>query len=194
MDMTWTDEQDQLRAEFRGWLAENAAAMPPNDHSRPLPELAQLHRRWQALLARDRWAAVHWPVEFGGRGLGPADRFIVEEELARAGSPELITRIGPHLAARTERSSCMALLNSVPDGHPQCCEAKSYGANCSVSQRQVATYRAFKPGQPRPRAAGCSPVRKCGARTVILPIGESAWPVPIPMLRLIAVSRTSYST
>ena len=60
MDMTWTDEQDQLRAEFRGWLAENAAAMPPNDHSRPLPESAQLHRRWQALLARDRW---------GGRAL-----------------------------------------------------------------------------------------------------------------------------
>jgi len=44
---------------------------------------------------------VAWPSQFGGRGLGPAEHFIVQEELARARAPELIGRIGINLAGPT---------------------------------------------------------------------------------------------
>ena len=44
---------------------------------------------------------VTWPAAYGGRGLGPAANFVVQEELARARAPELVGRIGVNLAGPT---------------------------------------------------------------------------------------------
>ena len=41
------------------------------------------------------------PTEYGGRGAGPVEHFIVQEELARARAPEMVGRIGINLAAPT---------------------------------------------------------------------------------------------
>ena len=54
-------------------------------------------RRWPP---PDGWAAT-WPTAYGGRGLGPAENFVVQEELARARAPELVGRIGVNLAGPT---------------------------------------------------------------------------------------------
>jgi alkylation response protein AidB-like acyl-CoA dehydrogenase len=58
-------------------------------------------RDWQGRLAGGRWVGVAWPEEYGGRGLGPAEHFVVQEELARARAPELVGRIGVNLAGPT---------------------------------------------------------------------------------------------
>ncbi len=42
---------------------------------------------WQRLLHTRGWAAPHWPPEFGGAGLGPAERLILQDELQRANAP-----------------------------------------------------------------------------------------------------------
>ena len=42
-----------------------------------------------------------WPESYGGRGAGPVEHFIVQEELARARAPEMVGRIGLNLAAPT---------------------------------------------------------------------------------------------
>jgi alkylation response protein AidB-like acyl-CoA dehydrogenase len=63
-------------------------------------EVAYL-RSWQATLAAGRWVGVAWPEAFGGRGAGPVEHFIVQEELARARAPELVGRIGVNLAGPT---------------------------------------------------------------------------------------------
>ena len=42
-----------------------------------------------------------WPEAYGGRGAGPAEHFIVQEELARARAPEMVGRIGVNLAGPT---------------------------------------------------------------------------------------------
>ena len=47
------------------------------------------------------WVGVTWPAAVGGRGLGPAENFVVQEELARARAPELVGRIGVNLAGPT---------------------------------------------------------------------------------------------
>ena len=46
--------------------------------------------RWQAILVRKGWAVPAWPVEHGGTGWGPTQKFIFAEECARAGAPGLI--------------------------------------------------------------------------------------------------------
>ena len=104
MDLRPTDEQLALRSEVRAWLADNL----PWEYGRGLPprfdDLAEdvaFGREWQAKLAAGHWVGVGWPVEFGGRGAGPLEHFIVQEELARARAPELVGRIGINLAGPT---------------------------------------------------------------------------------------------
>src|SRR5687768_10748025 len=104
MDLNATDAEAALRAEVRAWLREHL----PWEYGRGLPprfaDLAEevaFGREWQAKLAGGRWVGVAWPEEFGGRGAGPVEHFIVTEELARARAPELVGRIGINLVGPT---------------------------------------------------------------------------------------------
>lgn len=104
MDLTPTPEQEELRADVRSWLQENlpweyGSGLPP--HFDDLAEEVEFLRRWQGQLASAGWVGVTWPAAYGGRGLGPADNFVVQEELARARAPELVGRIGINLAGPT---------------------------------------------------------------------------------------------
>ena len=103
MDLSWTPEQQAFRLELRSWLDANRTwdrdAGPPTFHDLPA-EVAFL-RDWQARLADGGWVGVTWPVAYGGRGATAGDHFIVQEELARAGAPELAGRIGVNLAGPT---------------------------------------------------------------------------------------------
>jgi pimeloyl-CoA dehydrogenase len=42
---------------------------------------------WQRILHERGWAAPHWPREYGGAGLGIAERLILVDEMARASAP-----------------------------------------------------------------------------------------------------------
>src|SRR5690606_27105069 len=75
------------RAEIRAWLNENL----PHDLIGPLkgnPEdVLERRRRWEQTLYEGGFAAIHWPEEHGGRGMGAAHRMIFQEEYERAGAP-----------------------------------------------------------------------------------------------------------
>jgi alkylation response protein AidB-like acyl-CoA dehydrogenase len=81
MDLRPTPEQLELRREVRGWLAAN---LEPRVEG----------REWQRRLAAGGWGAPAWPVEHGGRGFGPAEMAIFDEELGRSGAPRSIAKIG----------------------------------------------------------------------------------------------------
>ena len=104
MDLSPTTEQETFRSEIRAWLVENlpwkyGQGLPPRFET--LDEEVMFLRQWQASLAQGGWVGVAWPSQFGGRGAGPAEHFIVQEELARARAPEMVGRIGLNLAAPT---------------------------------------------------------------------------------------------
>jgi alkylation response protein AidB-like acyl-CoA dehydrogenase len=101
VDLAPTAEQQAFRSELRTWLRENAewdGRAPRHDD---LAEEFAFLRDWQRKLAAGRWVGVTWPAEFGGRGLGPVEHAIAQEEFARAGAPELVGRIGVNLAGPT---------------------------------------------------------------------------------------------
>ena len=104
VDLTPTPEQAAFRAEVRAWLSDNlpwayGKGLPPRFDD--LADEVAFLRTWQARLAEGGWVGVAWPHDYGGRGAGPVEHFIVQEELARARAPEMVGRIGINLAGPT---------------------------------------------------------------------------------------------
>jgi alkylation response protein AidB-like acyl-CoA dehydrogenase len=57
---------------------------------------------WQRILNEKGWLATHWPLELGGTGWSPVERFLFEYECALAGAPEQVPMglryVGPVIA------------------------------------------------------------------------------------------------
>jgi len=104
MNLAPSAAETALRGEVRAWLEEHlpweyGKGLPPRFDD--LAEEVAFGRDWQAQLSEGRWVGVAWPEEYGGRGAGPVEHFIVTEELARARAPELVGRIGINLVGPT---------------------------------------------------------------------------------------------
>ncbi|MCX4677985.1 acyl-CoA dehydrogenase family protein [Streptomyces sp. NBC_01433] len=99
MDLAHSARTDGIRAEARAWLRANVPA-------RPLPSLETeegfaAHRTWEARLHADRWSAVSWPTEYGGRGADIFGWLAFEEEYYAAGGPGRVSQNGISLLAPT---------------------------------------------------------------------------------------------
>lgn len=98
MDLSLSAEEQAFAAEIRGWLDENLD-LPPQFAT--LAEEVEWGREWQAKLARDRWIAIHWPAEYGGRGASPVEVAIYNMEYARSRALQPVNRNGINLAGPT---------------------------------------------------------------------------------------------
>lgn len=99
MDLTFSQSENAFRAEARTWLESNV----PRE---PLPsfdtaEGFEAHRAWERRLNEAGWAAVSWPVEYGGRGVDLIEWLIFEEEYWRAGAPGRVNQNGLFLLGPT---------------------------------------------------------------------------------------------
>src|SRR3954453_5674532 len=93
MDLNDTPELAAYRARVRAWLEEHASEAPQR-RGREDPDSVAAHRAWQGKLAAAGLAAVTWPAEYGGQGLGPLHQVVVNQEIGRAGAPGLFDVIG----------------------------------------------------------------------------------------------------
>ena len=84
MDLTFSKEHEDFRAEARAFLEANVPRnLPPLDS----PEGFPLHVEWDQLLFDNGWAVVDWPEQYGGRSASLLEWLIFEEEYYRAGAP-----------------------------------------------------------------------------------------------------------
>jgi alkylation response protein AidB-like acyl-CoA dehydrogenase len=98
MDLTFNAQQEEFRAEVREWMAGHVpASEEPTDRA----DLVEYQRWWQAELATASLVAVHFPAEFGGRGLGWIEAYVVQEEMAYARAPEIVNRVAINLVGPT---------------------------------------------------------------------------------------------
>ena len=114
MDLRPTPEQLALRREISGWL---------NANLEPRVE----GRAWQRRLAAGGWGAPAWPVEHGGRGFGPTEMAIFNEEMTRSGAPQAIARIGtgwagPAIIAHGDDEQKRRFLPSILSGAQVWCQ------------------------------------------------------------------------
>src|SRR5215469_7493323 len=101
MDLSFTAEEEAFRAEVRSWLDVN---LPTEWRHRGVggyreEEDEDIQREWQRRLYEGGWLTLAWPKEHGGRGAGPVMQAIYQEEVARAGGPPIIGRLGVSLLA-----------------------------------------------------------------------------------------------
>src|SRR4051794_41446451 len=93
MDLNDTPELAEYRTKVRAWL-EAHASEAPRRRGREDSDSVAAHREWQGKLAEGGLAAVTWPAEYGGQGLGPLHQVVVNQEIGRAGVPGIFDIIG----------------------------------------------------------------------------------------------------
>ncbi len=94
MDLNDTPEQAEYRAHVRDWLERHRDQAPPRSGSYEDGGYVDARRAWQGRLAEAGLAAVTWPVQYGGRGLGPIEQVTANQEISRAQVPGILDVIG----------------------------------------------------------------------------------------------------
>ena len=103
MDLRFAPEEEAFREEIRSWLEAN---LPHEWRHRGIggyreDEDEEIQREWQRRLYRDGWLKLAWPADIGGRGATPMMQAIYNEEMAQAGAPIILGRLGVSLLAPT---------------------------------------------------------------------------------------------
>ncbi len=103
MDLGFTADEEAFREEVRGWLAKNLPAEWRNKGVGGFREEEEtdLQRQWQRRLHEAGWLKLAWPREAGGRAATPVMQSIYQEEMAKAGAPIILGRLGVSLLAPT---------------------------------------------------------------------------------------------
>jgi alkylation response protein AidB-like acyl-CoA dehydrogenase len=81
---------ERLRAEIREFVRTTMPADILRKSSQHLMLDKSEYVRWMRALQSRGWAVAHWPREYGGLGWSTLERFVLEDELGRAGCPWLI--------------------------------------------------------------------------------------------------------
>jgi alkylation response protein AidB-like acyl-CoA dehydrogenase len=87
MDLTYSDADEDFRAELRAWLEVEVPVhgLPPR--AGDWAARRAYDTSWQRKLYDAGYAGVAWPKEFGGGGLPVTQQLVYLEEYARAGAP-----------------------------------------------------------------------------------------------------------
>ena len=91
---------EEFRNEASAWLTNNQLSAPPNYGAILPPTMVEQGVAWQEKLFEDGWAGIHWPTEYGGKGLTPDHQAIWLEECARADVPPYVNMVGCILAGQ----------------------------------------------------------------------------------------------
>lgn len=91
MDLSFTAEDLAFQKEAREWIAANYTDELRRRNS--LSKNGYLDKdgmlEWQRKLDEKGWFVLNWPEEYGGPGLSAGQRYILNMELAAAGTPQM---------------------------------------------------------------------------------------------------------
>jgi alkylation response protein AidB-like acyl-CoA dehydrogenase len=103
VDLGYTADEEAFRHEVRDWLDHN---LPDEWRHKGVggfreEEETDLQRQWQRRLHEAGWLKLAWPKAAGGREATPVMQAIYSEEMAKAGAPIILGRLGVSLLAPT---------------------------------------------------------------------------------------------
>lgn len=90
MNLNFTAQEKDFQQEVRQFLQQKL----PKDIAKKTKKALHLSKeeyiQWQQILHTQGWAATNWPVEHGGTGWTPTQKYIFANECAKAGGPDVI--------------------------------------------------------------------------------------------------------
>jgi alkylation response protein AidB-like acyl-CoA dehydrogenase len=109
VDFSYTADDLAFRDELVAWLDENLPKFladwggdddPGGPQAGGIARTQERRKDWQRRLNDGRWAAINWPVEWGGRAATPVQNVIYSEEMAKRRAPGIynangLWQIGP---------------------------------------------------------------------------------------------------
>jgi alkylation response protein AidB-like acyl-CoA dehydrogenase len=103
MDLDDSPAEAAFRAEARAFLEAHLPRDLGDLFAEGQDETAFLRgaRAWQATQADHGWAAITWPRQYGGRGCGPIEQIIWNQETARLGLGRSLFVVGTGMAGPT---------------------------------------------------------------------------------------------
>jgi acyl-CoA dehydrogenase len=103
MDFRDSPREAAFRAEATAFLAAHAprSFRSYTTEGADMEEVFQEHVAWQKTLAEHGWGALTWPKPYGGRGLGPIEQIIWNEELTKRGAAHSMLAVGIGMAGPT---------------------------------------------------------------------------------------------
>ena len=90
MHIGFTQEELAFQNEARTFFAEKFPEDIRRKQDCGAVLLREEHIRWQKILHEQGWAAIDWPVEYGGTGWDPIQKYIFSNEIARANAPDMV--------------------------------------------------------------------------------------------------------
>lgn len=90
MNVDFSEQELAFQQEVRQFLNDKLPADIADKTKNDLHFEKEDFIRWQKILADQGWAAVNWPVEYGGTGWTSTQKYIWSNECAAAGAPGVI--------------------------------------------------------------------------------------------------------
>ena len=146
MDMEFSPEDLAFQKEVRDFIAENypAELRGKQDEGEELAKEDFL--AWHKILYKKGWVAPAWPVEYGGTGWTPTQRFIFSEETARADCIRLmpfgLSMVGPVIYTFGTPEQKARFLPRILSGEDWWCQGYSEpGAGSDLASLRTAAVR-----------------------------------------------------
>lgn len=99
MDINYSQEELEFRKEVQHFYEHELPQELKTKFDQGLPIYKEDQILWQKTLAKKGWAALNWPVEYGGTGWTPVQKTIFNDELAKHDAPRIIpfgfSMVGP---------------------------------------------------------------------------------------------------
>ena len=137
----------------------------------------QAYLAWHKALYKQGWVAPHWPTQYGGTGWNVTQRYIFNEENARAETTPLLpfglSMGGPVI---------FTFGNGRGGRRPICrasCLARTGGARAIQNPAPALTWQACAPARSAKPTTTSSTARRPGRRWPNMPTGSSASSAPI---------------
>ena len=90
MHVSFTTEENDFQKEVNSFFNEKYPADIKEKQNKSIPLEKKDFIRWQKTLYEQGWAAPNWPVEYGGTGWTPVQKYIFANENAKANAPAIV--------------------------------------------------------------------------------------------------------
>ena len=90
MHVSFTNEENDFQKEVNTFFNEKYPADIKEKQNKSVPLEKDDFIRWQKTLYEQGWAAPNWPIEYGGTGWTPVQKYIFANENAKANAPAIV--------------------------------------------------------------------------------------------------------